>query len=240
MKPKIMIIGAILAMVLVAVPAMATTTYILNQENTGAAFQNPPPFGEVTVTLPGGDNTSTADIVFTTLDPSPLSPANDLYTFTMKIGAVVNAPVTYDKDGTITSTGFTVSSIEAYTETGASASGTFTWNTTPNNGEQNFDGFGQFNLVISVPNQGTSDADKITFTLTNTSGTWSSDADVLTLNSAGFHVAAHEYSDLGPAGNTFVVTDDVAAVPIPASLLLLGSGLVGIVGLGWRRNRKKS
>jgi hypothetical protein len=239
MKPKVMIIVVILATVLVTAPAMATT-YFLNQENIGAAFQNPPPFGEVTVTLPGGDNTNIADIVFTTLDPSSISATNDLYTFTLKIGAVVNAPVSYAQNGSITSTGFSVSSIEAFTETGATAAGTFAWNSTPNHGTQNFDSFGQFNLVISVPNQGTSDADKITFTLTNTSGTWSSDADVLTLNSAGFHVAAHEYSDLGPAGNTFVVTDDVAAVPIPASLLLLGSGLVGIVGLGWRRNRKKS
>jgi hypothetical protein len=240
MQRKVMIIVALLATALVAAPAMAITTYVLNQENTGAAFQNPPPFGEVTVTLPGGDNTNTADIVFTTLAPSPLSTANDLYTFTMKIGAVVNALVTYNHSGTITSTGFSVSDIHAFTETGATAAGAFAWNSSPNSGEQNFDGFGKFNLVIDVPNQGTSDADKITFTLTLTTGTWSSDAHVLAINSDGYHVAAHEYSDLYPTiggvSNTFLVTDGV--VPIPPSLLLLGSGLLGIAGLGWRRNRK--
>jgi hypothetical protein len=237
MKSKVMLIVPILAMALVAAPAMATTTYFLNQENTGAAFQNPPPFGEVTVTL---DGDHTAEITFTTLAPSPLSATHDLYTFTMKVGAVVNAPVTYDNNGAITSTDFLVSAIHAFSETGALPDGTVTWISTPNNGTQTFDGFGQFNLVLDVPNQGSAiDVDKITFTLT-TIGTWSSDADVLTLNSDGYHVAAHEYSDLYPTiggvSNTFLVTDD--PVPLPPTMLLVGSALLGIVGLGWRRNRK--
>jgi hypothetical protein len=63
---------------------------------------------------------------------------------------------------------------------------------------------------------------------------------VLTFNSDGYHVAAHEYTDLhstiGGISNTFLVTDYM--VPLPPTVLLLGSGLLGLVGLGWRRNKK--
>jgi hypothetical protein len=45
-----------------------------------------------------------------------------------------------------------------------------------------------------------------------------------------------------PAGTTWgdnmgVMLDNVQVVPIPPSALLLGSGLLGLVGLGWRRRK---
>jgi hypothetical protein len=43
-------------------------------------------------------------------------------------------------------------------------------------------------------------------------------------------------------GAPFVMDNftDAATIPLPPSVLLLGSGLLGLVGLGWRRARKES
>ena len=45
---------------------------------------------------------------------------------------------------------------------------------------------------------------------------------------------SHESSDI------IIVTSDVQAVPIPASALLLGSGMVGLIGFGKRMRKKVS
>jgi protein with PEP-CTERM/exosortase system signal len=57
-------------------------------------------------------------------------------------------------------------------------------------GSQQVDGWGRFNLTISAQNAATG-YHTVTFTLTNTSGTWASADDVLTLNNNGYQEAAH-------------------------------------------------
>jgi hypothetical protein len=223
MRLKLMIMVAVVTVVCWAGVAGATTTYVLNLENTDAAFpNNPAPFGKVNVTLTGSN---TATVEFTTLAPSALSATNDSYIFVNKIGASVNGA-------------FSVSDIMTFTETGTPA-GEATWISSPNHGTETFDGFGQFGLVIRVPNPGSSDIVRVTFTLTKASGSWDNDAVVLALNAKGFHVAAHEATDFGGSGNTFYATDGTVHAPLPPSAMLLGSGLLGLGLLRRKRSLKK-
>jgi hypothetical protein len=53
---------------------------------------------------------------------------------------------------------------------------------------------------------------------------------------------AFEWDQTIAGGGTFLISKDkrLAPVPLPPSVLLLGSGLLGLVGLRWRRARKIS
>jgi hypothetical protein len=103
---------------------------------------------------------------------------------------------------------------------------------------QNEDGFGRFNLNINSFDGFAHSATKVTFTLTDTSGTWASAANVLTGNVSGYEAAArvfathnyHAACDTGFAANSPVVT------PEPDSLALLGLGMaVTLVGFSQRQ-----
>lgn len=221
---KLNVLLAILA-VMCLIGSAGATTYVLNLENAGAAFVNPPPFGEVTVSLIDGFH---ANVEFTTLAPPPPSGGIDDYSFAIKIGAFVT-------------TSFSVSGIATKDEFG-NPTGSGTWNSSPNPGAQTFDGFGQFGLVIGLTVPGLSDIDVVDFLLTNTSVTaWANDDAVFgTGNAQGYHVAAHVKSDLflsiDGVSNTFYTTDRHPAVPVPPSALLLGSGLLGMGILRFRKS----
>src|SRR6185503_2288331 len=106
------------------------------------------------------------------------------------------------------------------------------------------DGFGSFNQNIDSFDGFTHSSDTISFSLTNTSGTWAGDSDVLAGNSQGFHVAAHIFVTSSPANaaNGAVVTGFATeggnnVIPEPTSMLLLG---LGLAGFGAARRRRKS
>jgi len=99
----------------------------------------------------------------------------------------------------------------------------------------NISEFGFFNLTIDDFDGFTRAVESLTFTLTKVSGTWASASDVLIANSDGYLIAAHIFPpggiDTGFAGNG-------TPIPEPTTMLLLGSGLLGLAGFVRRRFKK--
>ncbi len=97
-------------------------------------------------------------------------------------------------------------------------------------------GLGTFNLEADA-NSPSADPESFTFTLTATGGnSWAAAADVLVGNASGYDAAASlSYISGSPHPTAVVGEIDVPAVPVPTTGLLLGSGLLGLVALGWRK-----
>jgi hypothetical protein len=98
------------------------------------------------------------------------------------------------------------------------------------------DGLGTFNLAASNQLFGT--VESVTITLTRTSGTWAHANEVLVANDGGFDAGAWLVEDNGrfckPWGyvGEAALTPPSGAVPLPPTVLFLGSGLLGLAGLG--------
>ena len=106
-------------------------------------------------------------------------------------------------------------------------------------GAGNEDGFGSFNQTIKSFDGFGHSSSTVSFSLTDTSGTWASAASVLTPNAGGFSVAAHIYVTADPAklANGALATGyAVNGAPgsgdqIPdggTTMALLGSALAGL------------
>lgn len=93
--------------------------------------------------------------------------------------------------------------------------------------------WGDFGTVFSVQSFNAADNfDVITFVATKVSGTWDSCEDVLLTDFPNgiFPAVAHVQNQL--TGET-----GFASVPLPPSAVLMGSGLLGLGLVGWRRWR---
>jgi hypothetical protein len=132
----------------------------------------------------------------------------------------------------VNATSFTLGTI-----TGSNSGTGFTPGPWSDGGAGNEDGFGSFNQTINSFDGFTHSSDEISFSLTNTSGTWGADTDVLVGNASGNLAAAHIFvtSDPANASNGAIVTGFASGdgggggnfVPEPDSLLLLGLALLG-------------
>ena len=113
--------------------------------------------------------------------------------------------------------------------------------TTPSWGSGNISDFGVFNLSIDNFDGWGDSTTPMSFLLTNTSGTWASVNDVLVANNAGFFAAGHIYipNETGSAAAVTGYAGDGSGTPVPepASMLLLGSGLLGAGFFGRRRKK---
>jgi hypothetical protein len=109
-------------------------------------------------------------------------------------------------------------------------------------GSGQVDGFGVLNQTINSFDGFTHSSDTISFTLTNTSGTWAAAGSVLKPNDGGSEAAAHIFVTSSPANASngalatgFAANGGLVSSPEPSSLSMFGVGLLGLLGLARRR-----
>lgn len=224
------LIGALIMQPAAALPILSQD-YTLNSPNTALSSYTGP-FGTVNVTVPGADQ-SMATITFT-------SNTAGGYYFTDGGAAAVNS------NGSATTSNITGDAVAG----GPCPSGGNACYTDAGSGQE--DGFGQFSNIVDATDSFTNRSTTISFDLTLTSGTWADATSVLTNNGpndTGFLAAAHigacdpadctSFLATGYAGgNSSGTVVPPESIPEPASLALLGAGLIGLVWLGKVRPRR--
>jgi VPDSG-CTERM motif len=175
------------------------------------------PYGTVTITLV---NSTTATVTFTSN-----TVAGNIYLFGDGGSVAVN----------VNATTFSVSNITGSNAGTGFSPGPFTFA-----GAGVEDGFGSFNLTINSFDGFTHSSDTISFTVTNTSGTWGSAADVLIANASGFDAAAHIFVTSSPANaangatTTGFAGESGAGVPDGGTTVMLLGAALGALGMARR------
>jgi len=216
--------AAIMALALLAPAAQADVfTSTLNVPNS-AISGFPGPYGTLTITT---TSPTTATVLFT---------ANSGFLFGDggSVDLQVNAASFTETNVVLTGASGTGFNTPSCTMGGAACPA----------GSGQVDGFGVFNLTNNLYDGFTNAASQISFTLTNTSGTWANAASVVTLNANLFDAAAHIFvcataACASTAGGAIATgfAGEGPGVPVssPGTLALLGTGLAA---LGFIRRRR--
>jgi hypothetical protein len=207
----------------------------LNQGNS--ALGGNANYGSVQVNL---TSPTTATITFTSN-----TAAGDMFGDSGIVGVNINA------------TSFTISGLTGSNSLITSPSDVLTNSTwlsnEPTPGAGNEDGFGSFNASFKQFDGFDYSLTTISFTVTDTSGTWASASSVLSNNGNGFDAAAHIFVCNSVSNCTSASVTGFAAelasggtvsggggpVPEPGSIFLLGTALLGLTGVFRKKLARK-
>jgi hypothetical protein len=174
----------------------------------------PGPYASVTVNR---TDSTHATITFTSL-----TAAGNIYLLGDGSSVAVNVNATSWALGTIT---------------GSNAGTGFTPGPYSNGGSGNVDGFGVLNQTINSFDGFTHSSGSISFTLTNTGGTWGSANQVLIANAQGAMAGAHIFVTLSPANAkngalaTGFAANGGAQVPDGGTTVMLLGVALGVLGM---------
>jgi hypothetical protein len=225
---KLVLLSAVFCAAMLAFSHNASANRIANGINTSATFTSTlnvgntaisgftGPYGTVSITL---INPSTATVTF-----HSNTVAGNVYLFGDGGSVALN----------VNAATFSVSNIVGTNSGTGFHPGPYTV------GSGNDDGFGHFNLKITSFDGFTHAASNITFTLTNTSGTWASASQVLAFNANGFDAAAHIFVTSAPANasNSALATgfagEGQGHVPDGGTTVMLLGAALGALGIARR------
>jgi hypothetical protein len=198
----------------VATPASAVLVFDLNAGNA-AISGFPGPYAQVSV--------NRTDATHATITFDSLTSGGNIYLMGDGSTAAVN----------VNATSFTITNITGSNSGTGFTPGPYSVANPP--GTSNVDGWGLFNGVIDSFDGFTHSSDTVAFDLTNLSGTWGTDSDVLSANADGHLAASHIFVTAFPADASngalatgFASNGPTTPVPEPAALALLGVGLVAL------------